>query len=118
MRTTTTALATATIAVLLTAAPAQAADLRPPSRPQSVAIFGGDGGDRVRVGWIEPARTGSHPIRRYVIRWKGGRLVVPARAGNEVRIGKLEKGRYVFRVKAVSRAGAGPWARTPVMYAL
>ena len=116
MRTLSTALATATITALLTAAPAQSADdSRPPSRPASVMIFGGS--DQIRVGWSEPARTGSHPIRRYVIRWSGGRTVVPARSNrNEVNVGVLDPGRYVFKVKAVSRAGSSPWARSQTAY--
>jgi hypothetical protein len=117
MRTLGTALATATIAVLLTAAPAQSVDLQPPSRPGSVMIFGGGTSDQMRIGWSEPARTGSHPIRRYVIRWSGGRTVVPARTNqNEVNVGVLDPGRYVFRVKAVSRAGSSPWARSQTAY--
>lgn len=117
MRTISTALATATISALLTAAPAEATDLRPPSRPESVHIFS-DSAHRVTVGWSVPARRGSDPIRRYVVRWKGERLVVPASGHNEVRIGKLEEGRHIFRVKAVSRAGAGPWARSMPVYGL
>ena len=118
MRTLSTALATATVTALLTASPAQSADdSRPPSRPASVMLFGSGNPDALRVGWFEPARTGSHPILRYVIRWQGDRQVVPARSDkNEVNVGVLDPGRYVFKVKAVSRAGASPWARSQAVY--
>ena len=117
MRTISTALVTATITALLTAAPAQsAADSRPPSRPATVMLFGDDN-TLAGVGWSEPARTGSHPILRYVIRWTGERLVVPARSNqNEVNVGDLDPGRYIFKVKAVSRAGSSPWARSQAAY--
>jgi hypothetical protein len=114
MRTITTALATATIAALLTAAPADAADPRPPSRPGGAHVFGG-ADDQIRLGWTEPARTGSQPILRYVVRWTEGRMVVPASV-DEVIVGNLEPGRYVFRVRAVSLAGAGPWSKSSAVY--
>ncbi len=116
MKALTTTLATAVIAALLTAAPAGAADPRPPSRPGAAHVFfGGGAGDQVRLGWTEPARTGSQPILRYVVRWTEGRMVVPASV-DEVIVGDLEPGRYVFRVRAVSRAGAGPWSKSSAVY--
>ena len=116
MRTISTALATATITALLAAAPAQSADdSRPPSRPASVMVYGNSNNHEARVGWFEPTRTGSHPILRYVIRWKRERLVVPARQ-HEVNLGVLDPGRYVFKVKAVSRAGSSPWTRSQAAY--
>ena len=115
MKTLTTALATATVAALLTAAPAGASDPQPPSRPGSVHVFVGRADNPVRLGWTAPARAGSNPIRRYLITWTGGRLVVPATVEETVVTG-LDTGRYVFRVKAVSRAGAGPWSKSSAVY--
>lgn len=113
MKTLATALATATVAALLTAAPAQSADLTPPSAPDDVFLAFTDEPDTVLVGWLVPHDNGSHPIRRYVVKWDGGEALVAARArGGHTSVTDLEPGRYVFRVKAVSRAGSSPWAKS------
>ncbi|HXH78815.1 fibronectin type III domain-containing protein [Nocardioides sp.] len=44
-----------------------------------------------------------------------GESVVPA-SSTEAKVPDLDPGRYVFRVKAVSRGGAGPWARSIAVY--
>lgn len=108
-----TVLATTTAATLLTATPAQSTDLRPPSSPGSVLMAFSDDPDTVHVAWLAPRDNGSHPIRRYVVKWDGGTTSVAARPnGGQTTVTDLEPGRYVFRVKAASRAGSSPWARS------
>lgn len=112
-----TAMATATVAALLTAAPAQSADLQPPSSPGSVNLAYGDDPDSVYVGWFAPHDNGSLPIRRYVVKWDGGKVSVATRpGGGQATVTDLAPGRYVFRVKAVSRAGSSPWAKSSATY--
>ena len=115
MRTISTVLAAATTAAMLTPAPAQAVAPQPPSKPDGVFIHVSEDVDTLRVGWAEPARTGSHPIRRYVVRWDGNQMVVPA-TSTEVVITDLPDSKFRFRVRAVSRAGAGPWAHSRTAY--
>lgn len=117
MKTLSTALATATLAVLLTATPAQSAGTQPPAKPSSVVLFTGNGPGTVKIGWFPPRRTGSHPIRRYVVKWDGGSLSVAAKAkNNQVPVTGLDTGRYIFKVKAVSRAGSSGWALSQAVY--
>lgn len=117
MKTLATALATATVAALLTAAPAQSADLQPPSRPGAVHVGLADGGEQAFIGWAEPARTGSRPVRYYIVRWDGSSVSVAAKArNNQLHVTGLEAGRYVFKVKAVSRAGSSPWTKSAATY--
>ncbi|PUA79163.1 fibronectin type III domain-containing protein [Nocardioides currus] len=108
MRTISTALASAVTAALVVVAPAHAGEPRPPGRPSSVDILGNAAG-ALEVWWTAPVRSGSQPIRKYVVKWRSGRLVVPART-TEVAVTGLGPGSYTFRVRAVSRAGAGPWS--------
>ena len=115
MKTLATAMATATIAAVLTTAPAQATDPRPPSEPDGVFVSASAKVDTLRVGWSEPTRTGSRPIRRYVVRWDGNRMVVPA-STTEVVVTDIPDGPFRFRVRAVSRAGAGSWALSRTVY--
>jgi hypothetical protein len=121
MKTLATSLAAATVAALLTAAPAQATleatEPQPPSRPRAVHVGLADGGEQISIGWLEPTRTGSRPIiRRYVIRSNHGELIVGRGTTNVIVSGAREPGRYVFKVKAVSRAGSSPWARSAAVY--
>lgn len=117
MKTLATALATATVAALLTAAPAHSADLQPPSRPESVHVFADGSESQLEVGWFVPRSTGSRPIRSYVVKWDGHTVAVAPRARhNTVVVTGLDSGRYVFQVKAVSRAGSSPWTKSAAAY--
>lgn len=117
MRTLATALTTLTtiVTVLLTGVPAQSSDLLPPEQPGPVLISGSDDSDKIGLLWFAPRRARDQQIRRYVVRWTGGSVVVSAET-NQVTLADLEPGRYVFRVKAVNRAGSSPWSRSPVAY--
>ncbi|MEO5661988.1 MAG: fibronectin type III domain-containing protein [Nocardioides sp.] len=117
MKTLTTALATATVAAVLTAAPAQSADLQPPSRPGAVYVSPAATDSQVKVSWFVPRSAGSRPIRYYIVKWDGSSLSVAAKAKhNEVPILGLDTGRHVFKVKAVSRAGSSPWTKSAAVY--
>lgn len=84
-----------------------------PGAVLSLTAFPGDG--NVTLTWGAPAANGSGPVTSYAIEWNDGFdwLTLAERSGDYFSYEHLSLAnevQYSYRVRAVSAAGAGPWA--------
>ncbi|EYR64244.1 fibronectin [Actinotalea ferrariae CF5-4] len=77
----------------------------PSAQRYDQSIFGGG---RLEVTWPAPAANGD-PVARYEIRVNGGPVTAPS-AGDRHVVDPAGPGTYTFEVRAVNKAGAGPWS--------